>query len=287
MSDTKTYVFPEGGNAGVDTSSLLAMLNNGGLGANGNWLWLFFLVLIAGWRGNGIGCGAGAPGLEAMVNNDYGRSLLMSAIQGNATAISELAATLNCSTAQVQNAINALSSQVQSVGNTVGLTGQQIINETQKGFATMGSSLASCCCDLRNAINQQGYDNQLGTLNQTNVLAGKIDAQTQVINNQFCALKEREMQSRIDELMERNSTLKGQIDNAAQTAQIGQYIASAINPINAALNCLQTEVNAIKAAQPPVVSVPYPQLAAVPQSYINGYGCGCGYPYFTNGAAWA
>ena len=56
-------------------------------GANGWWLWIIVLFWLWGGRGFGNGFGNGneccANGLPAQLNNDYGRELLMQAIQGN------------------------------------------------------------------------------------------------------------------------------------------------------------------------------------------------------------
>lgn len=100
--------------------------------------------------------------------------MLLQAINGNGNAISQLATTLNCDINAVQSAINSVQSQIQSVGNQVGMSGQQIINAIQAG----NCQIASCCCDVRTAIERQGYEGQLATLNQTNTLGSKIDQQT-------------------------------------------------------------------------------------------------------------
>ena len=70
-------------------------------GANGWWLWI--IVLFWSWGGRGFGNGFGngdeccANGLPAQLNNDYGRELLMRAIQGNRSAIDQISNALNCS----------------------------------------------------------------------------------------------------------------------------------------------------------------------------------------------
>lgn len=76
-----------------------------------------------GWGGNGWG-NNGAGGLGNQLNNDYGREMLLQAINGNGNAISQLASTLNCDINAVQTAINSVQSQIQSVGNQVGMSGQ-------------------------------------------------------------------------------------------------------------------------------------------------------------------
>ena len=95
----------------------------------------------------------------------------------------------------------------------------------------IGNQISQCCCDVRTAIQQQGYENQIATLNQTNtltsnantqfnILGAKIDAQTQIINDKFCQLEMREMQNKIDTLRSEKSALELGISQAAQTANI-------------------------------------------------------------------
>lgn len=123
--------------------------------------------------------------------------MLLQAINGNGNAISQLATTLNCDINAVQSAINSVQSQIQSVGNQVGMSGQQIINAIQAGNCQIASQIASCCCDVRTAIERQGYEGQLATLNQTNTLGSKIDQQTTLISDKFCQLEMRELQNKM------------------------------------------------------------------------------------------
>lgn len=179
MSETKTYVFPESGNnggggmmamlapllqqKGIDPNLLVAMnsRNNSGFGGEGSWfIWVIFLFFLMGWGNNGwgnggFGGGNGAAGIPNLINNDAGRELLMSAIQGNGQAINNLATNLNCSIGQVQQAINGVMSQIQQVGNQVGQSSMQIINAIQSGNCQIAQQIASCCCENRLAICQQ------------------------------------------------------------------------------------------------------------------------------------
>ena len=122
--------------------------------------------------------------------------MLLQAINGNGNAISQLATTLNCDINAVQSAINSVQSQIQSVGNQVGMSGQQVINAIQAGNCQIASQIASCCCDVRTAIERQGYEGQLATLNQTNTLGSKIDQQTTLISDKFCQLEMREFRTK-------------------------------------------------------------------------------------------
>lgn len=268
--DSKTYVFDSAARNTLDPNTLLAMMgNNGGFGGNGNWMWIIFLFFLYGWGGNGMFGNRGTGGLASEINGDYGRTLLMQAINGNGTAISQLSCALNCSTDAIQNAIHQVQTNIQQVGSQVGMSSQAVINAIQSGNTAIASQLSQCCCDNKLLITTQGYENRIANSEQTAILGSKIDAQTIAMNDQFCALKERELQSRIDALLEKNSALEATISNANQTAQIQQYVASVISP-------LAQDIAAIKATQPNTVSVPYPQLTAVPTANLYGYGISTG-----------
>lgn len=271
--ESKTYVFDSASRGGnqLDPNMLFAMMNgNNGFGGNGNWLWVIFLFFLYGWGGNGMfGNRGGLGNLGSEINGDYGRTLLMQAINGNGTAISQLSCALNCSTDAIQNAIHQVQTNIQQVGSQVGMSSQAVINAIQSGNASLASQLSQCCCENKLLVTTQGYENRIANAENTALLGAKIDAQTTALNQEFCAIKEREMQSRIDALLEKNSTLEATISNANQTAQIQSYIANMINP-------LITDVAAIKAAQPQTVPVQYPQLTAIPTANIYGYGINTG-----------
>lgn len=89
-------------NKGVDPN-LMAMLTNGSRnqdawGGGGMW-WIWVIIMFWLWGGNGrngmFGNG-NADGIPNQLNNDYGREVLLQAINGNGQAISQLATTLNC-----------------------------------------------------------------------------------------------------------------------------------------------------------------------------------------------
>lgn len=290
---TKTYVFGQDSSfgmlgmlapllqqRGIDPSVLACMKNNNGFGEGGWFMWIIFLFFLMGWGGNGWNNRNGnqSDWLASQLNNDYGRDVLLQAVNGNGNAISQLATTLNCDINSVQTALN-------NISNAVGMNGQQIINSIQMGNNQLASQLAQCCCDNKLLATQQGYENRIAMQEQSCMLGGKIDnsanvisaqiaAQTNFLSDKFCDLEKREMQSKIDSLREERSTLLSNISNAQQTAAIQQYVANIVAPIAA-------DVNAIKAAQPPTVAVPYPQLTAVPTVYAAGL-----YPY-NNQGLWA
>lgn len=123
-----------GGNK-MDPNLVAALMNgrnnqDGFGGANGWWLWIIVLFWLWGGRGFGNGFGNGgencANGLPAQLNNDYGRELLMQAIQGNRSAIEQIANALNCTTTQLQSAICNVQGAIDKVAGQVGMTSQDI-----------------------------------------------------------------------------------------------------------------------------------------------------------------
>ena len=263
----KTYVF-DSARGSMDPSTLLALMNNGGGFGGGNWMWIIFLFFLYGWGGNGLFGGRGFGGLGNQINQDYGTGLLLQAINGNGTAISQLASTLNCDVNSIRTAIDSVSSSICQLGNSVNMNSAQIISAINQGNQTLSSQLAQCCCDNKLLITTQGYENRIATAEQTAFLGAKIDNQTNVITDKFCDLEKRELQNKIDSLREQNSTLMGQISNANQTAAIQSYVSSLVTPI-------AQDVASLKACQPPTINVPYPNVAAVPtipNTYCNVYG---------------
>lgn len=223
-----------------------------------------------GWGGNGNG-GAAAASLGAQATANANSEMIMNAINGTDADVRLLATTLNSDIDSVRLAINTVQGAVQQVGSTVGLTGQQVINAIQQGDAALASQLCQCCCQTQQQIMAQGYENQIRTVEQTNTLGNAInfngqrnvdaiaDLKTTMVK-EFCDLKERDMQEKINSLTASNSLLRSQIDNAAQTATIAGLIAP-----------VAKEVDDIKCKMPQTVPVQWPQLTAVNTTpYVSG-----------------
>lgn len=296
------YQLPENGNGGNATIPFSIPIGFGGMGNNGFGFGngmngiadLFGLAIIAsmfGWGnggfGNGFGGGNnGAAFLANQLSNDSGRELIMNAItnQGEASrsAIQTLSTMLgqdfNLTNAGIQSAQNTLN----QIANAQGMSTLQLINAVQAGDAAITSTLQNCCCQTQKQIMEQGYQSQIATLNQTNQLGSQADrntnsllnainAQTVAMNDQFCQARERDMQAKIDTQADIITQLRGQIDNANQTAQITGYVNSLIAP-------LQAKVTEIADKQLPTVPVQWPQIQAVNTTpYMGGlYGNGFG-----------
>ena len=300
--DKDIFMFGDGGNSSV-ASLLPALMQNRGMdpnlvaalmngnnnrsawGGDGCW-WIWIILLFFCWGGNGWG-GNSMNSLPAQLNGDAGRELLMNAIQGNGSAISQLASSLNCSVQQIQTAICSLQGSIDKVAGQVGMTGQQVINAIQAGNNQIAAQMAECCCNVRTMIQQQGYESQLATCNQTNTLVNTANqntlalrdagtANTNAIIGKLDQMQTQALQDKIDALREKNSTLLNQLSQEHQTAAFGQMIGQATTPIVNAVNSLQNDVNGIKCKLPETATVPYSPIVGVPTCLAAQYGIGFG-----------
>lgn len=272
-----------GGNGllpGMMLGSGMGMGSFGGIG--GGWAGAGLAFLIGLLFGNGRfgnllggGDGSGAGFLSNQINNDSGRELLMNAItsQGEASrsAVQNLATMLGQDFNLVNADVESLKSALSTLALQQAVSVPQIINAIQSGNTTLMSKLCECCCENRLLTTQQGYESQIRTLEQTNQLGsqadrntgaiiGAIKDQTVVINDGFCAIKEREMQAEINRQAEIITQLRNQADNANQTAAFAAMLA----PINAKLVEIESK-------QPSTVPVQWPNLAAVNTTpYVSG-----------------
>ena len=287
--DTKTYVF-----GGDQVPAWLAYGNNnngwfGGNGLAGGALG-FLLGLVFGnggfgnWGGFNGGNGAAAASLGAQATANSNTELLMNAINGTDADIRALATMSNSDFDSMKTALATLYAGLTNVGSQIGLSSLQVVNAIQSGNAALASQLCQCCCENRLLTTQQGYEARIQTIEQTNQLGAQADrnaksitdaiaAQTVAMNDGFCAIKERELQNRIDAQAEVITQLRGQIDNANQTAQIAAMLAP-----------IKSEVDSIKASQPNTVPVQWPNLVAMNTTPYSG--SFYGYGYGNGGSYW-
>lgn len=294
MGETKTFVFGNEGannsllasilptlqNRGIDTGYLMGMLNNGnngGLFGGRGFEDIIALIIVAAIFGNG-NFGFGNNGN----NNNAERELIASMIQRNGVDLSQLAQTIGCSNSRILDAISQVSTQLCNFAGQNGLSFQQVINSIQSGNAAIASQIASCCCDIKQAIGQTNVALERGfssvayeTQRQTCDIEKAIAASTSEILAGQRAAEMREMQDKIDSLREKNAQQAVILNNAQQTATFSQMLAP-----------IAGDLEKIKCRLPETVTLPYSCATAVPTNalYNNfGLGYGLGWGGWNNG----
>ncbi|MBO6233306.1 MAG: hypothetical protein J6N78_04525 [Clostridia bacterium] len=303
MADTdKIIMFPENGysngnfnglggwGGGLLGFLLGAMFGGNGFFGNGMWGMNGMFGGLGGFGGSILGTGY----LANMMNNDSVKESILNAINGTDADVRQLATTLNADVNQVREALNTINTAILKVGADNNLNFAQTINAVQAGNAALSRQLCECCCENRLAIAEQTNtlqaqaaanhaSQQLETCQQTNQLGSQADRNTATIMNriadldtkmtkEFCEVKEREMQAKIDSQGDMITQLRGQISNDKQTEQF-----------NAAFNVLNTKVNEIANKQPNTIPVQYPNVTAVNNTpYMWGWNNGWGSNSFWN-----
>ena len=133
--------------------------------------------------------------------------------------------------------------------------------------------MAANDANIRLQLSQNEAADQLSVCQQTNTLTRQADgntnsilnaiaAQNTLITKEFCDLKERELQNKINTQGDIITQLRNQISNDNQTLAF-----------NRAFTALDDKIDAIAAKQPNTVPVTWPNLTAVNNTpYAGGYG---------------
>jgi len=331
MSDVKVFSVPDGGYSRGNDAFLAATvanqnnnqmwpmmaMMNGGMGG-GMWnnpfiylVWMMYAQRMWGNDWNNGGNNAELSAIREQLNNNQNSTLIMDAIKGNATAIGQLQGQINCNFNALSGAICDVRGSIDKVAGAIGMSTERTINAIQAGDCQLGNQLAQCCCNIREAITRQGYENQIATLNQTNVLQNSInsvatgqergfssvayetqrqtcditkaiaDSTSQVLAGQRAA-EMRELQRAIAERDREIAKKDVVINNGQQTAVFSQMIGQATAPIAAAVNNLQSDINGIKCKLPETATIPYSPVVGVPTCVAAQYGLGLGFG-FNNG----
>ena len=284
----------------IDPNLLLALNNNGGFGGGMGFYWIFFLWMMwmqNGRNGNfndyvaSMNGNEGRQYLAEIMNGRFdnlgqlaqivntGVETVKNGIFALQSNISQVGASVGLTAAQTQNAIllgnaglsqqlcecccnmrydlaqqtNAL--QAQAANNFAATQLQSANNQaaTQLQMAQIESADQLAVCQQTNTLGSQAERN-------TNSILNAIAGQNTLITKEFCDLKERELQNKINTQGDIITQLRNQISNDHQTLQF-----------NAAFHALDDKIDAIAAKQPNTVPVQWPNIiAANATPYVGG-----------------
>lgn len=301
MSESKTYVFgsdangannnllasvlPALQNRGIDSSYLMGLMsgnNNGGFfGNNGGFQDIIALIVIAAIFGNG-NFGFGGWGNN---NNQSSteREMIMSAIQRNGVDLSQLASSLNCSVGQLDNAISQVATQICQLTGQVGMSSQQIINSIQAGNSTLASQLASCCCDIKQAVSESNYLTERGFCNTNQTLAKGFSDIGYAFRDQTCNLEKAGSANTAAIIAKLDAIEDSRKDR--ELAEKDRVIATltARSERQAELQPIYSVLQEIQCNQPPVKKIACPEQYVPLNTSVNAtYGLipTCGYNTF-------
>ena len=314
MSDTKTtYIMPDQNGFGNSDLATIALLGGGagGFGGNGMWnnpfmylVWLYMMRWMNGgdWGQGGDSCSKALEAstqrqiqtLSDQMNDNHTSDLIMAAIQGNNSAIQDVATRLGCDINAVASAIQGVRSDIASVGSQLGFSSERIINAVNQGdcgvIQALKDSVNFVGLQVEKGFSNTNYETQAQTCALQNTIRDAGTANTNAIIAKLDAMQNQALLDKIDALREKNSEQAVVINNAQQSAAFSQMLNSYTAPIASAVNTLQTELASVKCRLPETVTLPYSCATAVPSSlffngavgvntFNNGWsaygGCGC------------
>jgi len=280
--------------------------NGGFGGGNGAWWWIMFMWMMwdrNGRNGNfndylaSVNGNEGRQYLAEIMNGRFdnlntlaqivntGVETVKSGIFSLQNSINQVGAQVGMTGLQTINAIQAgdtsilsklcecccenrlaIANQTNTLQSTLAANHADDILQAEKNNAALQLQLAKLEGNDNLAICQQTNTLQNQAERDTNAILNAIAGQNTLITKEFCDLKERELQNKINTQGDIITQLRNQISNDHQTLQF-----------NAAFHALDDKIDAIAAKQPNTVPVQYPNLVAVNATpYAGGYGYGYG-----------
>ena len=290
--------------------------NGGFGNGNGAWWWIMFMWMMwdrNGRNGNfndylaSVNGNEGRQYLADIMNGRFDNlntfaQLLNTSVEGVKTgvfglqnAITEVSGQIGMSGLQTINAIQsgntsilsklcecccenrlAICQQTNSIQSTLASNHADDILQAEKNAAGLQLQLSQLEGANKLSVCQQTNTLQNQAERDTNAILNAIAGQNTLLTKEFCDLKERELQSKIDTQSDVITQLRNQISNDHQTLQF-----------NAAFQALDNKIGAIAAKQPNTVPVQWPNLVGVnttpcigqsfyPGGNFGGWGSGFG-----------
>ena len=106
--------------------------------------------------------------LRSQISDNQNSGLIMDAIKGNAGALNQLAANLNCDFNTLNGAICDVRQGISQLSGQVGFSAEKVINAITNGNLQLTQALKDCCCQTQQNIIKMGYENQLGQKDMIN-----------------------------------------------------------------------------------------------------------------------
>ena len=287
--------------------------NGGFGGGNGAWWWIMFMYMMwdrNGRNGNfneylaSVNGNEGRQYLAEIMNGRFDNlntlaQLLNTSVEGIKTgvfglqnSITQVSGQIGMTGLQTINAIQAgntsilsklcecccenrlaICQQTNALQSTLASNHADDILQAEKNAAALQLQLAQLDGNDKLAICQQTNTLQNQAERDTNAILNAIAGQNTLITKEFCDLKERELQNKINTQGDIITQLRNQISNDHQTLQF-----------NAAFHALDDKIDAIAAKQPNTVPVQWPNIVAANATpYVGPNYSGYGYGGWGNG----
>ena len=268
MNDSDRIItIPTPQNGGMDPASVLAMQN--GQQFNNPWA---YLILLALFQNGGFGGGGNSDRfaeLQAQINDNSNTALINSSLQGNSFAMSQLAQNLNVDYNALTQAINTVNMGILQTANQTGMGFAGVTAAIQAGNLNMIQQLKDCCCGMQTQLLNQGYQNQIQTIEQTNDLQTSLRVENGLTRAEIASFRQAWENGRYADLLEQKNELQNRLNLLELQGSTAAQINTAIAPVTKDLESLSFRVNTMAAHQMPTYA----------QAYIPGFPVGGAFGY--------
>lgn len=156
----------------TDPMAMMAAMN-GGMGNQWNnpFIYLVWMMFAQRMWGNDWNNGQNTQNAElqnqiqslrSQIADNQNSNMIMDAIKGNGTALSQLASNLNCDFNALNGAICDVRQGIAVLAGKSDSNAERVINSVVNGNLQMTMALKDCCCQTQQNIIKMGYENQLG-----------------------------------------------------------------------------------------------------------------------------
>lgn len=211
---------------------------------NNPWMYLVMLALFGngGWGNNNRNSGAEYAALSAQINDNNNNSIAREAIQGNAFALSQLAQNLNVDTNQLRDAISLVNAGIANVANQTGMGFMGVQNAINLGNLNLIQQLKDCCCNMQTQVLNQGYQNQIQTINQTNDLQTAMRVENGLTRTEVASFRQAWENARYQDVVADKQRLQTELDLIRTNNTTTGAINAAVAPLQAQINALSNAV---------------------------------------------
>lgn len=229
MEEVKDKIFCFGNPNGNSALETAALMNGGFNGGSAMWnnpmMYLVWLAVLGnggfgGFGGRGFGPLNNAEiqsrltGLQATMDTNHNNEIALDAIRGNAAAIKELQMITNTDYNTISTAICGVRNAITEVSGKFDYNSERVINAANLGNMNILSKLSECCCQNKELVLTQGFQNQLA---QKDTLRAMGD-QTYTINERLTGIANG-LQKGFSDLGYVLAQNKGETINAINAAQ--------------------------------------------------------------------
>lgn len=202
-----------------DATTAMAMMNNN------PWMYLVMLALF----GNGaFGNNRGVNGvldmetqnklnsLQSQINDNNNNAWAREAITNGSNradfAISQLAQNLGVGVGELRGAISGVKDAIFNLSSQNGMGFMGVTNAINLGNLNIIQQLKDCCCGVKTQILEQGYQNQIRTIQQTDDLKDSQRVENGLTRAEIASFRNAWEQNKYQEALARAERLQTELD---------------------------------------------------------------------------